>query len=189
MEMNETSADGKTRLVLEVPSRGLLGFASEVATATRGSAVINHFFKEDREHVGSLSNSLYKSKLVSNSAGKTTAHALSSLAARGTLFIEPGTEVYPGMVIGENSKSGLDLEVNPVRTKELTNMRSQAKDEKVQMAPPKRMSFEELVGYMAEDEMIEVTPKSIRLRKALLDNSAREQAAKKKAKSLKAAKA
>lgn len=188
MEMNETSADGKTRLVLEVPSRGLLGFASEVATATRGSAVINHFFKEDREHVGNLSNSLYKSKLVSNSAGKATAHALSSLAARGTLFIEPGQEVYPGMVIGENAKSGQDLEVNPVRTKELTNMRTQSKDEKVQLPPPKRMSFEELVGYMAEDEMIEVTPKSIRLRKALLDNGARERAARDKAKSMKASK-
>jgi GTP-binding protein len=113
MEMNEATSDGKSRLVLEVPSRGLLGFASEIATLTRGSAVINHYFLEDREHVGNLGNALYKSKLVSNSAGKATSHALSSLVARGTLFIEPGQEVYAGMVIGENSKTGQDLEVNP----------------------------------------------------------------------------
>lgn len=113
MEMNEATSDGKCRLVLEVPSRGLLGFASEIATLTRGSAVINHYFIEDREHVGNLGNALYKSKLVSNSAGKATSHALSSLVARGTLFIEPGQEVYAGMVIGENAKTGQDLEVNP----------------------------------------------------------------------------
>eukprot|EP00977_Amphora_coffeiformis_P013902 scaffold3784_cov174-Amphora_coffeaeformis.AAC.7 len=188
IEMNETSADGKTRLILEVPSRGLLGFASEVATATRGSAVVNHYFLEDREHVGNLGNTLYKSKLVSNAAGKATAHALNSLAARGTLFIAPGEEVYPGMVIGENSKTGADLEVNAVRAKEVSNMRTQAKDEKVSLSPPKRMSFEELVGYMADDEMIEVTPKSIRLRKSLLDSSARERAARDKARSMKASK-
>lgn len=188
MEMSETAADGKTRLTLEVPSRGLLGFASEVATATRGSAVVNHYYLEDREYVGSLGHSLYKSKLVSNASGKATLHALSSLSARGTLFISPGEEVYPGMVIGENAKTGQDLEVNPVRAKEVTNMRTQAKDEKVQLSPPKRMTFEELVGYMAEDEMIEVTPKSIRLRKALLDSSARERAARDKAKAMKASK-
>jgi GTP-binding protein len=188
IEMNETSADGKTRLVLHVPTRGLLGFASEIATLTRGSAVVNHYFLEDREHVGSLGHTLYKAKLVSNSAGKATSYSLATLSARGTLFIAPGEEVYPGMVIGENAKTGPDLEVNCVREKEKTNMRTHSSDGIEKIAPPKRMSFEEMVGYMAEDEVIEVTPKSIRLRKVLLDSSAREKAARDKAKKIRATK-
>jgi GTP-binding protein len=184
LEMSESSADGKSQLVLEVPSRGLLGFASEVATATKGSAVVNHLYLEDRPQQ-TLGLGLVKGKLVSNDTGKATAYTLSTLAARGTLFIEPGEQIYAGMVIGENTKPG-DLEVNAVRAKEKTNIRTQAKDEKVYLPPPKRMTVEELIGYMGTDEVIEITPKSIRLRKQLLDAGERERAARSKMKQMKA---
>ena len=178
LEMQESSGGeaSKTRLVLEVPSRGLLGFPSEAAAATRGSAVVNHVFSEDREHAGPLGETLSVGKLVSSESGKATAYALASLAARGTLFVEPGDVVYPGMVVGENAKPG-DLEVNPVRAKAATNMRTQNKDEKVYLAPPKKRTVEELIGYMAPDEMIEVTPTTLRLRKAQLDPVERKKAA------------
>ncbi|GKY98603.1 hypothetical protein MPSEU_000817000 [Mayamaea pseudoterrestris] len=183
---SEVMADGKARLVLEVPTRGLLGFNGEIATATKGSAVVNHLFLEDREYAGNLGTALEKGKLVSNASGKATSFALDNLAQRGTLFIEPQQMVYPGMVIGENSKIG-DLEVNPVKAKELTNMRTQSKDEKSSLPPPKRLSVEELIGYMGSDEMIEVTPKTVRLRKELMESGARERAARTKAKQIRSA--
>jgi GTP-binding protein len=168
-----------------MPSRGLLGFATEIATATRGSAVVNHCYLEDREHVGALGIGLEKGKLISSEGGKVSAYALSSLMARGTLFVEPGDVVYPGMIIGENSKSG-DMDVNPVRAKVVSNMRTTSKDEKTYLPPPKRMSVEELIGYMAEDEMIEVTPKGIRLRKAELDPGVRSRTTRSKKQALQA---
>jgi GTP-binding protein len=116
------STDGKTHLVFEVPSRGLLGFQSEIATATKGSAVVNHIFIGHQEHAGNLGAGLGRGKLVSSAAGKATSYALSSLESRGVLFIEPSDLVYPGMVIGQNAKNG-DLEVNPVRAKEKSNVR------------------------------------------------------------------
>ena len=119
---SEVMTDGKARLVLEVPTRGLLGFNSEIASATKGSAVVNHLFLEDREFAGNLGTGLEKGKLVSNAAGKATTFALDNLQQRGTLFVDPQDLVYPGMVIGENSKIG-DLEVNPVKAKEVSNMR------------------------------------------------------------------
>lgn len=186
LEMSESTADGKSQLVLEVPSRGLLGFNSEIATATKGSAVVNHLYLDDRE-MQSLGTGLTKSKLVSNDSGKATSYALSSLSARGTLFIEPGDLIYPGMVIGENAKPG-DLEVNAVRAKEKTNMRTQLKDEKISLAPPKRRTVEELIGYMNSDEVLEITPRSVRLRKQLLDAGERERAARSKQKQMKAQK-
>ena len=175
LEMTESSKDGKTRLKLEVPSRGLLGYSSEVTTATRGSAVVNHIYLEDRPHVGALGSGMERGKLISSEFGKATSYALSSLAARGILFVEAGDLVYPGMIIGENAKQG-DLEVNPVRAKALTNMRTVSKDEKVYLPPPRKMSVEELIGYMSPDEMIEVTPENVRLRKAELDPVARRKA-------------
>jgi GTP-binding protein len=186
LEMSESTADGKSQLILEVPSRGLLGFSSEIATATKGSAVVNHLYIEDREQQA-LGMGLVKGKLVSNDTGKATGYALTTLAARGTLFVEPGEQIYAGMVIGENSKPG-DMEVNAVKAKEKTNMRTHSKDEKVYLPPPKRMTVEELIGYMGTDEVIEITPKSIRLRKQLLDSGERERAARTKMKQMKAQK-
>lgn len=178
VEMVE-SADGKSRLRFEAPSRGLLGFHSEMATATRGTAIVNHVFLEDRKHVGALGDGLEKGKLICSEMGKATSYALASLSARGVLFVEPGDKVYPGMIIGEHAKQG-DLEVNPVRAKASTNMRTQNKEEKVYLAPPRRMTVEELIGYMSTDEVIEVTPSSVRLRKAELDPVQRKKAARTK---------
>jgi GTP-binding protein len=105
LEMNE-SMNAKTRLRLEVPSRGLLGFQSEAASATRGTAIVNHVYLEDRKYMGALGDGLEKGKLISSEPGKATQYALSSLSARGVLFVEPGDVVYPGMIIGENAKEG-----------------------------------------------------------------------------------
>ena len=182
MEMVQDK-DGKCRLVFEVPSRGLLGFGPEIATATRGTAVVNHCFLEHRAYAGMLGDGLEKGKLISKDNGKTTLYALSAVAERGTLFIAPGDVVYPGMVIGESSRSG-DLEVNPVRAKETTNFRTVNKDEKLTLPPAKKLSVEELIGYMSEDEIIEVTPLSVRLRKAELDSGARARASRSKKKKL-----
>jgi len=187
VEMSDDN-DGKTRLVFEVPSRGLLGFGPEIATLTRGTAVMHHCFLEDREYAGNIGIGSQKGKLVSNDQGKATLYALEALSARSThLFVAPGDMVYPGMVIGENNKSG-DLEVNPVRAKAVTNMRTQSKEEKLYLPPPKRMTVEELIGYMADDEVIEVTPKSVRLRKEELDSGKRERAARSKKKQMNALK-
>ena len=184
LEMRENNADGKTQLVLEVPSRGLLGFSSEIATATKGSAVVNHLYVGDREFQN-LGAGLTKGKLVSNESGKATAYALGNLASRGTLFIQPGDAIYSGMVIGENAKPG-DLEVNAIRAKEKTNIRTQNKDEAIKIPPPKIMSVEAMIGYMESDEVIEVTPKNIRLRKTILNGNERERAARTKNKQLRA---
>ncbi|KAL3931353.1 MAG: hypothetical protein SGBAC_011349 [Bacillariaceae sp.] len=174
----EDSDFGKSRLLFEVPARGLLGFHSEAATATRGSAVVNHCYLDDRP-IAQLGDGLEKGKLISSESGKASNYALVSLEARGTLFIEPGDLVYRGMIIGENAKQG-DLEVNPVRSKQATNMRTQAKDERMHLQPPRKMSLEELLGYMGPDEVLEVTPSSIRLRKAELDPVERRRAARAK---------
>eukprot|EP00986_Skeletonema_menzelii_P007563 scaffold2975_cov135-Skeletonema_menzelii.AAC.5 len=181
-------AQGKARLKFEIPSRGLLGFGPEIATATRGTAVMHHMYLEDREYAGPIGRGSDRGKLVCNEMGKATLFALESLQARGTLFVEPGEMVYPGMVIGENAKSG-DLEVNPVRAKATSNMRTQSKDEKLYLTPPKKFSIEELIGYMSDDEVIEVTPQSVRLRKAELDSGVRERAARAKKKQMDALKA
>ena len=186
MEMGDSS-DGKSRLVFEVPSRGLLGFGPEIATATRGTAIVNHCFIENREHVGLIGDGLEKGKLVSNDNGKSTLYSLSSIAERGTLFIAPGETVYAGMVIGESSRTG-DMEVNPVRAKATSNVRTVNKDEKLTTAPPKKMTVEEMIGYMSDDEVIEVTPLSVRLRKVELDSGERARAARTKKKQLDARK-
>lgn len=176
------SSDGKTRLIFEVPSRGLLGFSSEIASATRGNAVVNHLFLENRESSGNIVRQ-EKGRLVSNASGKASLYALANIAERGDLFVAPGDLVYPGMVIGECSRSG-DLEVNAVKAKEVSNMRTTAKDEKLYIPPPKRMSVEELISYMNDDEQIEVTPKSIRLRKAELDSGIRQRLARNRKKQI-----
>ena len=152
----------------EVPSRGLLGFGPEIATATRGTAVIRHCYLKDCKYAGTMGTGSERGRLVSNENCKATLFALEALLARGTLFVAPGDLVYPGMAIGENNKSG-NLEVNPVRAKATSNIRTQLKEKKMYLAPPKRMSVEELIGYMSEDEVIEVTPQRVRLRKLELD--------------------
>ncbi|CAM9779199.1 unnamed protein product [Ectocarpus sp. 6 AP-2014] len=171
MEMKDAH-EGKTRLAFEVPSRGLMGFGAEIRQETHGSAVVNSAFAHSAPFMSNLGG-LSPGKLVATANGKCTAHALASLQDRGKLFISSGQEVYNGMVIGEHARAG-DLEVNPCKLKKVTNVRSVLADESFKIAPPVRLGTEELIAYMGEDEMLEVTPLAIRLRKGALDSGERQ---------------
>ncbi|GAA0140642.1 translation elongation factor [Lithospermum erythrorhizon] len=164
---------GRTRLSLTCPSRGLVGYRSVFSSVTRGTGFMHRAFLTYEKYRGPLSN-IRKGVLVSMAQGAVTAHALMSLEARGTLFVNPGMDAYDGMIVGEHSRD-TDLDVNPVKTKELNNIRSAGKDENVKLSPPRLMSLEEAIGYVAPDELIEVTPKAIRLRKKFLDANKRRQ--------------
>ncbi|EGC29569.1 hypothetical protein DICPUDRAFT_42693 [Dictyostelium purpureum] len=162
---------GKSRLVFLVPSRGLIGLRSELINDTKGTGVMNHLFHSYIPHKGAMDNK-EKGCLVSMSDGTATSHSLSYIEDRGTLFIGPQTQVYSGMIIGESSKSQ-DLDVNPVKAKQLTNIRTTSKEEGVRLQPPKLLKLEEAISSVKEDELIEITPKSIRLRKRELDANKR----------------
>ncbi|XP_021898449.1 uncharacterized protein LOC110815104 [Carica papaya] len=163
---------GRTRLSLTCPSRGLVGYRSVFSSDTRGTGFMHRAFLTYEKFRGALGN-VRKGVVVSMGYGTITAHALMSLEARGTLFVIPGMETYDGMIVGEHSRD-TDLDVNPVRTKELTNVRAACKDENVKLSPPRLMTLEEAIGYVASDELIEVTPKAIRLRKRYLDVNKRK---------------
>ena len=162
----------RARLVFQTPSRGMMGFRAEIMGATRGNALVNSAFSHYGEVRASDFSGLRKGKLVSMETGKTRGYALDMVEERGALFVGVGEEVYEGMVIGETAKPG-DLDVNPCREKRLTNMRSTGAEEKVSLATPRRMTVEELIAYMDEDEVLEVTPKHVRLRKRILDSGER----------------
>ena len=157
----------RSRLTFSVPSRGLMGFRHEIMSSTRGNATVNSSFS----HYGKVNKSdfmgLQKGKLVSMETGKTTGYALTMVEERGSLFVGVGEDVYEGMVVGECSRSG-ELDVNPVRQKKLTNIRTTGAEEKVNLSPPRKMNTEEMISYMDEDEVIEVTPTAVRLRKKIL---------------------
>ena len=162
----------RSRLIFHAPSRGLMGFRYEIMSATRGNATVNSSFSHyDTVNMTEFAT-LKKGKLVSMENGKTTGYALSMVEERGHLFVGIGEEVYEGMVLGECARSG-EMDVNPTKAKKLTNMRSTGAEEKVSLSPPKRMTVEEVISYMDEDEVIEVTPKSIRLRKRIMESGAR----------------
>ncbi|CAN6482707.1 unnamed protein product [Victoria cruziana] len=163
---------GRTKMCLTCPSRGLVGYRSVFNTDTHGTGFMHRAFLMYSKYRGPLGN-VRKGVLVSVGNGPITAHALMSIEARGTLFVTPGMETYEGMIIGEHSRD-TDLDVNPVRAKELTNVRAAGKDENVRLSPPRLMSLEEAIGYVAADELIEVTPKAIRLRKRYLDANKRK---------------
>lgn len=166
------SGIGKTRIVFSAPSRGLIGYLSEFRTDTRGTGIMNRVFAEYGPYRGPISQ--YRpGVLVSMENGAAATYALFNLQPRGTLFIDPQTQVYSGMIIGEHSKEN-DLEVNPIKGKELTNMRSVTADEKLFLAPPRKMSLEEALSYIQDDELVEVTPDTIRLRKKELDSNIRK---------------
>ncbi|WP_372025423.1 translational GTPase TypA [Tistrella mobilis] len=169
------SGGGKTRIVFMAPSRGLIGYRSEFLSDTRGTGVLNRLFSHYGPHKGEVEGRR-NGVLVSNGTGEAVAYALWNLEERGILFVEPQTRVYGGMVIGEHSR-GNDLDVNPLKAKQLTNIRSAGKDDAIRLTPPKIMSLEEAIAYIDEDELIEVTPKSIRLRKRFLDPNDRKKAA------------
>eukprot|EP00899_Mesostigma_viride_P027535 jgi/Mesvir1/7967/Mv11877-RA.1 len=163
---------GRTRLNFLAPSRGLLGYRSVFNTDTHGTGLMHRAFHAFEPMRGPLDN-VRKGVLVSMASGTSTTYALATLEARGTLFIGPGQEVYEGMIIGEHSREN-DLDVNPVKAKQVTNMRSAGAEDIVQLTPPRLIPLEAAIGYVRPDELIEITPKSIRLRKRVLDTGVRK---------------
>ncbi len=161
------SGGGKTRVTFMVPSRGLIGYHGEFLTDTRGTGVMTRLFHGYAPHKGPIGGRR-EGAIISNSAGKSVPYALWNLEERGRLFIGSGEDVYCGMIIGEHAK-GSDLDVNPLKAKQLSNVRASGKDEAVRLTPITRMGLEEAIAYIADDERVEVTPKHVRLRKALLD--------------------
>ena len=161
------SGGGKTRLVFLAPSRGLIGYHSEFLTDTCGTGVMNRIFDSYQPYKGEI-QARRNGVLISTEAGQSVAYALWYIQERGPLFIGAGVDVYEGMIIGANAKPG-DIDVNPIKGKKLTNMRAAGKDEAVVLIPPVRMSLEAVLAYIADDELVEVTPKHIRLRKKYLD--------------------
>jgi len=168
------SGGAKTRIVFHVPSRGLIGYHGQFLTDTRGTGVMSRLFHAYAPYKGAVEGRR-NGVLVSNSAGTAVAYALWYLEERGPMFITPGTQVYEGMIIGEHTR-GNDLEVNPLRSKQLTNIRTTSKDEAIRLTPPRQMTLEGAIAYVQDDELVEATPKSIRLRKAMLDPNARKRA-------------
>jgi GTP-binding protein len=170
------SGGGKTRLVFHAPSRGLIGYHGEFLTDTRGTGVMNRIFHAYGPYRGPIAGRR-NGVLIATDAGVSVAYALWYIEERGPLFIDPGVQVYQGMVIGENSRDQ-DLDVNPLREKQLTNIRTTSKDEGIRLTPPRRMSLEQAIAYIEEDELVEVTPKSIRIRKRFLAPEDRKRARK-----------
>lgn len=166
------SGGGKTRIVFHGPSRGLIGFHGQFLTITRGTGVINRLFHNYGPYKGVIEGRK-SGVLISNSTGDAVAYALWNLEERGIMFVEPGAKVYEGMIIGENSRDN-DLEVNPLKAKQLSNVRASGKDEAIRLTPPKIMSLEQAITYIQDDERVEVTPKSIRIRKAILNPNDRK---------------
>ena len=163
---------GMVRLLYRIPARGLFGYRSEFLTDTRGTGIMHHRFLEYGPWAGPLAGRM-RGTLVSMEAGVIVAFALANLAERATLFVAPGDAVYEGMLVGENSRPG-DMDVNPTREKKLTNMRSKSSDENIQLEPPRELTLEGALEYIEEDELIEVTPVAIRLRKRFLSANDRK---------------
>lgn len=163
--------DGYTRLEFKVPARGLIGFRNEFLTVTKGTGILNHSFLEYEAFKGEIPTR-NKGVLIATEAGVTVPYALNNLQDRGTLFLDPGIPVYEGMVVGEHNREN-DLVVNVCKTKKLTNMRAAGSDDAVQLATPRKFSLEQALDYIAEDELVEVTPLNIRLRKKILKEGER----------------
>ena len=166
------SGQGRQRIVFHAPTRGLIGYQGELMSDTRGTAIMNRLFHAYAPHVGEIP-SRHTGALLSNSDGDAVAYAIFNLQDRGPMFIEHGTKVYAGMIIGEHTR-GNDLELNVIKGKKLTNVRASGKDEAVILTPPIKMSLEKALAYVGEDELVEITPKSIRLRKIYLDPNERK---------------
>ncbi len=171
------SGAGKTRLTFSAPSRGLIGYHGEFLSDTRGTGIMNRLFEKYGPHKGVITGR-QNGVLISMEKGKAQAYALNMLEERGIMFISPGDDLYEGMIIGENAKPQ-DLEVNPLKAKQLTNFRASGKDEGIRLTPPRRMTLEQAIAYIQDDELVEVTPKVIRLRKRHLDPHERKRQSRK----------
>ena len=175
----KTNDNGTTELKFEVPSRGLIGYGTEFMTLTRGYGIMSHVFSKYKPVIHNWNPGRKKGALVSLNAGKATTYAMMGIESRGTLLIDPGTEVYEGMIIGENNREN-DITVNVTKGKNLTNVRAAGSDEKAWINTPTHLSLEESLEFLNDDEYCEITPKHIRLRKAILNTNAREKAAKRR---------
>ena len=171
------SGGGKTRITFSAPSRGLIGYHGEFLSDTRGTGIMNRLFEKYGPYKGAIEGRA-NGVLISNGTGEAVGYALNMLEERGSLFVRPQDKIYEGMLIGENAKPD-DLEVNPMKSKQLTNFRSTGKDDAIRLTPPRVMTLEQAIAYIDDDEMVEVTPKSIRLRKAILDPHERKKARRK----------
>ncbi|GAA7945015.1 translational GTPase TypA [Helicobacter pylori] len=176
MKAMNPMSDGYTRLEFEIPARGLIGYRSEFLTDTKGEGVMNHSFLEFRPFSGSV-ESRKNGALISMENGEATAFSLFNIQERGTLFINPQTKVYVGMVIGEHSRDN-DLDVNPIKSKHLTNMRASGSDDAIKLTPSRTMVLERALEWIEEDEILEVTPLNLRIRKKILDPNMRKRAKK-----------
>ena len=166
------SGGGRTRLVFYAPTRGLIGYQGELLTDSRGTAVLNRLFHAYAPYKGEVQGRR-TGVLIATDQGEAVAFALWNLEDRGPMMIEPGWKVYRGMIVGEHTRDN-DLEVNVLKGKKLTNIRTHSKDEMVRLTPPIQMTLERALAYIQDDELVEVTPKSIRLRKKLLDPNERK---------------
>ncbi len=173
IEMRPSGGD-RLRLVFHAPTRGLIGYQSELMTDTRGTAILNRLFHEYAPYKGEIAGRR-NGVLVSNDQGESVAYAMWKLEDRGPMMIEPGQKVYRGMIVGEHTRDN-DLEINVLKGKQLTNIRAAGKDEAVRLTPPIKMPLERALAYIEDEELVEVTPKSIRLRKAILDPTDRKRA-------------
>jgi len=171
MQKMQNNGHGRVRLEFEIPSRGLIGFRSQFLTDTRGTGLMNHLFDGYQPWHGPMSKR-QTGALVSDRKGKSTSYALFHLQPRGTLFIKESVPVYEGMMIGENSRDN-DLDVNVTKEKKLTNMRASGSDESLQLFPPKLLTLEQSIEFIKEDELVEITPESIRMRKKVLESNKR----------------
>ena len=168
---NMTELKGYLRLEFTIPARGLIGFRSEFLTNTKGNGIMNHVFRGYAPYKGDIPGRS-RGSLVAFEQGETTPYGIYTLQDRGTMFISPNQMVYEGMIIGENSRE-LDMDVNPCKKKNVSNMRSSSSDEAIRLTPPRILSLEQALEYINKDEMVEVTPESIRLRKTILDKAQR----------------
>jgi GTP-binding protein len=176
MENMETEPSGETLITALIPTRGLIGFETEIVNLTSGHGIMSHLFREYAPHAGEIVTRT-TGTLVSMEAGVATTYSLQALEDRGVLFVGPNDAIYPGMLVGENPRVG-DMPVNPVKEKHLDNMRSSGKDKTSKLTPPIRFSLERAIEYIDADELVEATPQNIRLRKRILDENARKRAAK-----------
>ena len=167
---------GYMRIQFLIPARGLIGFRSELLTSTKGNGIMNHIFHGYAPYKGDIPGRS-RGSLVAFEQGVTTGYGIFNLQDRGTMFIEPGQKVYEGMIVGENARE-LDIDINPCKQKHASNMRTTASDEAIRLIPPRFLSLEQALEYINDDELVEVTPSAIRLRKAVLDRNVRGRAAK-----------
>ena len=162
---------GMNRIVFDVPTRGLIGFRTDFMTLTKGYGLMSRLYKDDEPYKGDI-ESRHRGSIIAKETGRATAYSIAPLQERATLFVSPGDEVYEGQVVGENAKSN-DMVVNIVKAKHATNMRSSTEDATVLITPAKKFLLEAALGFIAEDELLEVTPDALRFRKRLLTEKER----------------